>query len=142
MIVDSFERAFQKMADKNWDKIYVLVDVHDTIMKSSYSVSETYQFYDYAVDALKLMSDCDKISLIMWTSSFGYIIDTYVKEFKKYGIFFDMLNENVEVEDDGIGCYREKFYFNVGIDDKFGFNSETEWKILYDYLKERLCTLR
>lgn len=32
-IIKSFENAFDKKKSKGWDKIYVLVDIHDTIFK-------------------------------------------------------------------------------------------------------------
>ena len=35
-----------------------------------------------------------------------------------------------------MSCFDEKTYFNVGIDDKFGFDAETDWEILYNYLVE------
>jgi hypothetical protein len=47
-----------------------------------------------------------------------------------------MVNINSETENTDLSDFTEKTYFNVGIDDKFGFDAEIDWKITYDYLVE------
>lgn len=32
----AFEVAFNRMKEKNWEKIYVVVDIHDTILRACY----------------------------------------------------------------------------------------------------------
>ena len=60
--------------------------------------------------------------------------------FKNNKIHFDYVNENPEVirqETDPVSLdLSEKFYFNVGFDDKFGFDPDTDWKLIYDGIKE------
>ncbi len=55
-----------------------------------------------------------------------------------YGIKFDYVNENPEIHalssDPKSSDFSDKFYFNVGIDDKFGFDPESDWVDLYDFL--------
>ena len=41
-IVRSFETAFKRMKEKGWDKIYILVDIHDTVFEATYSKDEYY----------------------------------------------------------------------------------------------------
>ena len=65
----AFEVAFKRKKEKNWERIYVVVDIHDTILRACYENEETFDYYLYEV----------------------------------------------------------KLYFNVGIDDKFGFEAETDW---------------
>ena len=45
-----------------------------------------------------------------------------------------MVNINEETENNDLSLFDEKTYFNVGIDDKFGFEAETDWKTIYEYL--------
>ena len=82
------------------------------------------------------MSHAQQISLILWTSTYDDIIADYLKHFKENGITFDMVNVNHETKNTDLSCFDEKTYFNVGIDDKFGFDAETDWEILYNYLVE------
>ena len=44
-VIKSFENAFQRMRDKNWDKIYVLVDIHDTIFEACYETDENFKWF-------------------------------------------------------------------------------------------------
>lgn len=134
----SFDGAFKRMKDRNWEKIYVLVDIHDTILKACYHNEETHEWFPYAKEALDIMSHAEQISLILWSSTHKEIIDEYIEFFKKNGITFDMVNVNHETKNTNLSCFDEKTYFNVGIDDKFGFDAEKDWEILYDYLVESI----
>ena len=41
-IAKAFEVAFNRKNEKNWEKIYVVVDIHDTILRACYENEETY----------------------------------------------------------------------------------------------------
>ena len=135
-ITKSFEGAFKRMKERNWEKIYVLVDIHDTVFEACYHNKEEYKWYPFAKEALDIMSHAQQISLILWTSTYKNIIDEYIGYFKANGIRFDYINRNIETKNTSLSCFDEKTYFNVGIDDKFGFEAETDWEIVYDYLVE------
>ena len=44
-IKKAFDVAFNRKKEKNWEKIYVLVDIHDTIIRACY---ENEAFLDLA----------------------------------------------------------------------------------------------
>lgn len=133
MIGHAIASAHKRMVDKKWDKIYVLVDIHNTIFVPSYRSEEKYYWFDGAMKTLQYMTKCRQISLILWTSSYEKNINEYLKVFEENGIHFDYVNENPEVKNDELGCYDGKLYFNVGIDDKFGFNAQNgDWNIVYE----------
>jgi len=137
-IVKAFDNAFERAQDKNWDYIYILVDVHGTIFKPSYLNEEKFEFYPYAKEVLQLLTLYTNVKLICWTSSTNKAALNYGVEFSRNEIYFDYLNCNPEVErqptDPETLDLSSKYYFNVGIDDKFGFEPETDWKLIYDYL--------
>jgi hypothetical protein len=135
-IEKSFDGAFKRMKDRNWEKIYVLVDIHDTVFEACYHEKEEYKWYPFAKETLEIMSHAQQISLILWTSTYENVINDYVEYFKTNGIRFDYINRNTETENTSLSCFDEKTYFNVGIDDKFGFEAETDWEIIYNYLVE------
>ena len=54
-ISKAFETAFNRMAEKGWDKIYVIVDIHDTILRACYEQEETYDYLPQAREALQLL---------------------------------------------------------------------------------------
>ena len=135
-IVKSFEKAFQKKEERKWQQIYVVVDMHDTIIKADYN-NTSFIFFPYAQEALSLMSKRKDIVLILWSSSHDTQMIDYYYALKKYGIEFNWLNENPEEKTNELSKFDDKFYFNVGLDDKFGFDAETDWKDIYDYLKNK-----
>ena len=137
-IENSFDRAFARMRRRNWEHIYVLVDIHDTVFEACYHNEEEHKWYPFAKEALQLMSYARNIKLILWTSSYREVIDEYLEYFKANGISFDMVNSNSETTNNELSCFDEKTYFNVGIDDKFGFDAETDWESVYNYLVEAI----
>ena len=137
-IVRSFETAFKRMKEKGWDKIYILVDIHDTVFEATYSKDEYYRWFPYAKEALHLMSINPRISLILWSSSYTDAIEKYINTFEKSKIHFDMVNVNKETEDNELSCFAQKTYFNVGIDDKFGVDARVDWETIYHYLDDSM----
>ena len=137
-IVRSFETAFKRMKEKGWDKIYILVDIHDTVFEATYSKDEYYRWFPYAKEALHLMSINPRISLILWSSSYTDAIEKYINTFEKSKIHFDMVNVNKETEDNELSCFAQKTYFNIGIDDKFGFDARVDWEMIYHYLDDSM----
>ena len=128
MIETSIEFAYKRMKEKKWEKIYVLVDIHNTIFRPSYHNKEQYQWFIGAKEALQFLTKNKKICLILWTSSYKSSVEEYIKILEQNGIHFDYVNENPEVENDDLGNFDKKLYFNIGIDDKFGFDAENgDW---------------
>ena len=136
-IIKSFETAFKKMEERSWDRIYVLVDIHDTIFHASYEKKETYKCFPCAMECLREMTKRDDIALILWTSTHREAIDKYLDVFVKNGIVFDFVNINTAEKANSLSCFQEKTYFNVGLDDKFGFEPETDWKLILEYLVQQ-----
>ena len=126
------------MHQRNWEKIYVLVDIHDTIFKACYHNKEEHKWYTFAKEALELMSYASNICLILWTSTHRKDLVEYNDFFVNNHIMFDYININPETKNNDLSCFDEKTYFNVGIDDKFGFDADTDWKVVYDYLVEAI----
>ena len=112
-IEKSFDNAFKRMKDRNWEHIYVLVDIHDTIFEACYHEKENHKWYPFSKEALQIMSYARNISLILWTSSHKESINEYLEYFKANGISFDMVNNNSETKNNELSCFDEKTYFNV-----------------------------
>ena len=69
-ITKAFEVAFNRKIEKNWEKIYVVVDIHDTILRACYENEETYDYYPYSREALQLMTSREDICLILWSGCY------------------------------------------------------------------------
>lgn len=123
----AFYNAFSRMREKDWDRIYVLVDVHGVIMEPNYD-GLSNQIYPQCIAPLQRMTADPRIKLIMWTCSHPDDIVKYQDIFEKLDIVFDYVNANPEVDHcEAIGDYRDKLYANVILDDKGGFEP-VDWE--------------
>ena len=64
-IIGAFEAAFNRAKKQDWDYIVVLVDIHDTIFKGTYSIEENYEYLGKAKEALQLMTRMPNIKMIL-----------------------------------------------------------------------------
>lgn len=123
-----FKKAFKQKQERGWDTIYVLVDIHDTIIKSDYRAEQRImEYYPYAIETLRALSERDDVYLILWSSCKTRVLLEYANIFATHGIKFNDFNENSDVENTEYAYFEKKPYFNVIIDDKAGFEAETDW---------------
>ena len=134
-IKKAFEAAFCRMKEKNWEKIYVAVDIHDTILRACYEAEETYDYFPLALEAMRLMSQRSDVCLILWSSCHKEVLARYAGHFLADGIHFDYVNGNPEVQDTSLQSFGEKLYMNVGLDDKFGFDADHDWAEVMEILQ-------
>lgn len=136
-IINVFNQAYKDMRRKRWDKFYLLLDIHGTIFKPSYYNKEMFEYYPYAKKALRLLSKMKYVSIILWSSTYDENIEKYVKKLLSDGITVDYVNENPEVKNTDLQCFDKKLYFNVGLDDRFGFNPKIDWFNVFFWYKIR-----
>lgn len=140
MLKKTLKTQYRRLKERNWDYIYIAVDLHGTCIEANYSYTNTpTTIFKEAIKPLRLMSRNLHFKLIMWTCSHPEQIVLYNKLFKDEGIIFDYFNENPEVVTEGplaYGNYDKKLYFNLLLDDKAGFDPSTDWDIINETLKE------
>ena len=137
-IVKAIKQSYIDKKRKGFDKLYYFVDLHSTCIKPNYSAeSIPTEFYPMAKEALALISEREDICLIMYTCSHPNEVQQYLTFFNDNGINFEYVNENPEVKTNigGYGNYDTKPYFNVIMDDKAGFDGETDWEKVYTFFK-------
>jgi hypothetical protein len=128
MITRAIENCLRNAKERGWEKTYWAFDIHGTILKPNYKRDEiSREFYPHAIEVMQLLSKRTDIVKILYTCSYPHEIEQYIEYFAKHGIHFDHINKNPEVADGGYGYYNDKFYFNVLMDDKAGFDGETDW---------------
>ena len=136
-IIGAFEAAFYRAKKNDWDYIVVLVDIHDTIFKGTYSEEENFEYLGKAKETLQLMTRMPNIKMILWSSSYPEKLRDYRMYMLWDDIEFDVINENIEgIENTKLACFDKKLYFNVGIDNAFGFDAERDWNQIYNYLSQ------
>lgn len=136
MITRAIENCLKHAQEKNWGKTYWAFDIHGTMLKPTFKQGViSKEFYPYAKEVMQLLSKDKSIVRILYTCSYPHEIKEYIEYFAQHDIHFDSINKNPDVADGGYGYYQDKFYFNVLMDDKAGFDGETDWKNIYDLLK-------
>ena len=123
--------------DRGWERTYWAFDIHETIIRPNWKVDEIpTTFYPFAKETLQLVSKRTDIIRILYTCSHPQEIEKYLKFFASYDIHFDHVNENPQVGNSGYGCYDKKPYFNVLFEDKCGFDAESDWEAVLEFLKD------
>jgi hypothetical protein len=137
MITRAIKNCLRHAKERGWEKTYWAIDIHGTILKPNYKTNEiSREFYPGALEALRLLGKRKDIVKILYTCSYPHEIEQYVEHFANHGIHFDHINENPEVIDGAYGYYKDKFYFNVLMDDKAGFDGETDWAEIYKIMND------
>src|SRR5690349_4078508 len=136
MITRAIENCLRNVREKKWTKTYWAFDIHGTILKPTYQRNDiSREFYPFAKEVMLLLAQRKDIVKILYTCSYTNEILQYVEYFAANGIHFDYVNSNPEVMDGGYGYYQDKFYFNVLMDDKAGFDGELDWKSIFELLQ-------
>ena len=143
-IVDVFKQQLKIAKERGWEKIYIAVDFHGTLIKPDYATFDPANtkitYYPYAAGVMKVLSDNPIFTLFTYTASYPEEVKAYVKVMKEKGIKFDFINENPEVrtEEQNWGNFDQKPYFNVLLDDKAGFDPNEDWKNIGRFLAYEL----
>ena len=130
MNICNIRRTFVELRPKRgWKTIYWLVDVHGVIIPGSWHRQNEFQYtHPNAPEVLRWISNREDQRLILWTSSYKTEIDALVKWLKEFSdIQVDYVNENPLEEHTAYADFSKKFYFNILIDDKSGFEPEKDW---------------
>jgi hypothetical protein len=133
-ITKLFENALATAKARKWDHVYIALDWHDTLTKSTYNSSTALEFYDDCIECLKLMSIQDKYKLILFTSSYHSKCSELESKLHDMCVYIDFINENPDVPNTEFGDFESKFYYNVLLDDKSGFEPESDWGELKQWL--------
>jgi hypothetical protein len=135
MITRAIKNCLQAAKERGWEKTYWAVDIHGTMLKPNFKRDEiSREFYPYAIEVMQALMLHKNIVKILYTCSYPHEIEQYLEYFAQHGIHFDYVNQNPEVGNGGYGYYEDKFYFNVLMDDKAGFDGETDWKAIQEIL--------
>lgn len=129
--------TFSKKAEKNWDTLYWAIDIHDTCIAANYKANDIpTEFYPKAKEVLQRLTSRKDCCLILFTCSHPHEIEKYIELFKTHGIEFKFVNENPDAKNTAYGYFEKKFYFNFMLDDKAGFDPNTDWAVINDALDE------
>jgi hypothetical protein len=126
----NIKKTFEMKKVKGWPEVYFCIDLHGTIIpsgKSSDDKTDYLEFYPGAKEVLQTLSNRKDIMIILWTATPEQRMDTVLSWFKSHGIKFDYINSNTHAKSTPRSDFGRKFYFSVLLDDRAGFEPETDW---------------
>lgn len=126
MISTAIIKAYEEKYHRKWGVLYFAVDLHGTIIERY--TGDDLKIYPFAEQTLKVLSKRSDIALILFTSSYPDNLKPFYDWCTKKGIHFKYLNENPECPNNKTGDFSRKFYFNVLLDDRAGFDPDTDWE--------------
>ncbi len=144
MITHAIKKEFEKAIRRKWLKIYIFVDLHETILKPNWSSQElSHEYYPEAKELLQELSARPDIILILFTCSHPHEIEQYKINFLADNIKFDYTNENPEIKTmaGDYGCYDKKPYFNILLDDKSGITPDEIPLVRSEFKKHSLLPI-
>ena len=136
MIQKAIVKAYKQLQERSWDKIYWAIDLHDTCIKSNYKSGEYEWVNEDVVECLKYIQSLKESKIIIWSSAYPSEMHSVSEFFDESGIIPNFFNQNPYVKNTETGCFNDKFYFSILIDDKAGFDPDTDWKVVLETLKE------
>ena len=159
-ITKIFEDALKKNKDGGYDTLYVAVDVHGTIFKPTRRTvmmasdgangrfevvckvgrGNEFDFYWFAKETLIYLSSKKNVKLILMTSAINQA--EIVKKLESFGIKIYAINHNPDFAHNSstqeiYADFTVKFYFDILLDDKAGFEPEHDWEELYKFLQKK-----
>lgn len=133
MILRAVKLAYEKHSEK-YPHIFWKIDLHGVCLRSSYKSGEYEWINNDVVPALKEIMSCPHSKIILWSSCYEHEQQKIIDFFNNSGIRVDFFNENPMFANTEYGCFDQKFYFSILVDDKAGFDPDTEWKLIHDFL--------
>jgi len=126
----------QKRRRPDWTHIFWAIDLHDTIITGKYNRNnEGATVYPYAQFCLAHLLQCQEHKSILWTSSHP---DAIKGALERFDLAFHYINQNPDCPNTELCDFSHKFYFNVLLDDKAGFNGEEDWFTIYHLIQRGL----
>lgn len=130
MNIVNITSTFEMKKVRGWDTVYFMIDLHGTIIpsgKTVHDIEDQMEFYPYAQEVLQYLSSRKDVVLILWSSIPPTRALKVLEWLHTNGVNFKYFNENPEAVSTKRSAFEGKFYFNVAIDDRAGFEPETDW---------------
>lgn len=129
--------SFKQKKERGWSKIFWAIDLHDTIIEGKYNLHNVgANVFSGAAEVLSYLYSRPDMGLILWTSSHSQaVLPTMERLEKEHNIKFHYLNENPECQNTELCDFSDKFYFNILLDDKAGFDGHSDWLAIKNLLK-------
>lgn len=127
----AIERAYRVSSERGWPRVYWALDLHGTCLKSNYATKAYEWLTPDCLPILRALSELPETNFIIWSSLHQADKEGVAAFFAEAGINIVGINTNPLEASTETGCFDEKFYMSLILDDKAGFDP-TEWRVVFD----------
>lgn len=131
-----FNEAWKKKEDRNWDYVYIMLDLHGVVLPSNFHSGDLQFINPLAKICLQYLSQQEDIILILWSSSHEEEIFKVRGWLASNKIGVKFVNENPLEKNTDYADFSEKPYFTLLLDDKAGFEP-SDWEEINRWIQER-----
>lgn len=136
-IIKAIQIAQKKQVERKYESLYWCIDVHGVILTPTYELNNSgATYYPYCLKTLKILSDLPDQKIILWSSSYMQQLNIVRRNLEDEDIDIDFLNSNPDYTMTEICDFSQKFYFDILLDDKAGFEAGSDWEEIYNYLSK------
>lgn len=128
--------ALRKKEERGHPFLFWAIDLHGTLIPSSYNDKNIMHLYPGAEKCLRLINLTPRHKIILYTCTYEDKTLEIVEWLRSLDIHIDYINENPECKNTDMSDFSKKFYFDVLIDDKAGFEPESDWDYLVGIVKD------
>ncbi len=122
------KKAYERRKNKGWPKLYICVDMHETVVTPTYTrLNEGAVLYPGAAEVLQRWTQQPHICLIMWSPLYDDARASLEAIMAANDIKFDYFNSNPENPSGDLCCFDKKWYFDIVLEDKGGFEADVDW---------------
>lgn len=134
-IQKAINRAYRVAQERKYNAIYWALDLHGTCIESNYKQGNYSWLNEHCAEALRYLSEQEETHLIIWSSLHQNEIPNVVSFFVDHGIKVAAVNSNPMEASTTSGCFDQKFYMSIIVDDKAGFDPD-EWPDVVHSVKQ------
>jgi hypothetical protein len=133
-LIEHIKDRREKQLSGKWTNLYWCIDLHGVILPINREHKDIMEPYAKSIETLHHLSSLDNQKLILWTSTSNERIESVIKWFLNNDVQFDYFNKNEDCVSKEYADFSGKFYFDILLDDKAGFDPET-WHDIYGLIK-------
>ncbi len=123
---------------RKWPYLYIAIDIHDTIFKGNYKKDNPdKEFYPWAKEVLQNLSLNPRVKLIIYTASHEGPARDVITWLAEHKIAIYALNENPDHKGTELCDFSKKFYFDILLEDKAGFEGWHDWFLFMKELQRQ-----
>ena len=142
-IIKAIQIAQQKKKDRGYEYLYWCIDIHGVILTPTYNrLNEGADLYEHCIPTLQLISEDQSNKVILWSSSYRKPMTDIRDMLSEFGIRVNFINCNPDYTKTDICDFTDKFYFDILLDDKAGFEPEKDWGAIRSFLLSKFPTIR